>query len=73
MPLARQRLGKKTHPNHGGHHCLFAALVPSPQHHHIQQLANMLHDNSVIKTLENIIVFTIGCGARLSASKSNSY
>jgi hypothetical protein len=50
MQLARQKLGKKTHPNHGGCHCPTVAMVPSSWHHHIQQLANMLCDKSVVKT-----------------------
>jgi hypothetical protein len=29
-----------------------AAMVPSPRHRHIQQLANMLRDKSVVKTRE---------------------
>jgi hypothetical protein len=29
-----------------------AAMVPSPWHRRIQQLANMLHDKSVVKTRE---------------------
>ncbi len=29
-----------------------ATIVPSPQHHRIQQLANMLRDKSGIKTRE---------------------
>jgi hypothetical protein len=29
-----------------------APMVPSPQHRHIQQLANMLRNKSVIKTRE---------------------
>jgi hypothetical protein len=52
--LARQKLGKKTHPNHGGCHRPTAAMVPSSRHHHIQQLANMLRIKSVIK-LENLL------------------
>jgi hypothetical protein len=36
-----------------------AAMVPSSQHRHIQQLANMLRDRSMSLKLENIIVFTI--------------
>jgi hypothetical protein len=36
-----------------------AAMVPSPQHHRIQQLANMLRDKSMSLKLEKIIVFTI--------------
>ncbi len=56
--LARQKLGKKTHPNHGGRHCPTAAMVPSPRHRRIQQLANMLRNKSMSLKLENIIVFT---------------
>jgi hypothetical protein len=33
-----------------------AAMVPSLQHRHIQQLANMLHDKSVVKT-RKILLF----------------
>ncbi len=50
--LARWKLGKNTHPNHGGHHRPTAAMVPPPWHHRIKQLANMLHDKSVVKTRE---------------------
>ncbi len=50
---------KKTHPNHGGHNIPLVAMVPSPRHHHIQQLANMLRDKSMLLKLEKIIVFTI--------------
>jgi hypothetical protein len=57
--LARQKLAKKTHPNHGGRYCPMAAMVPSSWHRHIQQLANMLGDKSMLLKLENIIVFTI--------------
>ncbi len=34
-----------------------AAMVPSPWHPRIQQLANMLHDKSMLLKLDNIIVF----------------
>jgi hypothetical protein len=57
--LARRMLGKKTHPNHGGCHCPMAAMVPSPRHHRIQQLANILRNKSMLLKLENIIVFTM--------------
>jgi hypothetical protein len=53
------QLGKNPHPNHAGRHCLMAAMTPSPQHRHIQYLANMLHDKSMSLKLENIIVFTM--------------
>jgi hypothetical protein len=36
-----------------------ATMVPSPWHHYIQQLANMLRDKSMLLKLENIIVFTM--------------
>jgi hypothetical protein len=58
-------LGKKTRPNHGGHHCPMAAMVPSPRHHHIQQLANLLRHKSTVLKLENIIVFTVYLSAIL--------
>ena len=36
-----------------------AAMVPSSQYHHIQQLANMMHDKSVMKTKINIVLLFI--------------
>jgi hypothetical protein len=36
-----------------------AAMVPSPWHHRIQQLANMLRNKSMSLKLENIIVFSM--------------
>ncbi len=57
--LARQKQGKNTHLNHGGRHSPMAAMVPFPRHRHIQQLANMLHDKSMLLKLENIIIFTM--------------
>jgi hypothetical protein len=59
LQLARWKLGKKTHPDHGGRHCPMAAMAPSPQHRRIQQLANMLRNKSMSLKLENIIVFTM--------------
>jgi hypothetical protein len=59
MRLARRKLAKKTHPNHGGHHCPMATMVPSPRHCPIQQLANMLCNKSMSLKLENIIAFTM--------------
>jgi hypothetical protein len=47
MQLARQKLD-----NHGGRHRPMAAMVSSPWHRRILQLANMLCDKSVIKTRE---------------------
>jgi hypothetical protein len=59
MRLARQKLGKKTHPNHGGRNFPMAAMVPSPRHHYIHESANMLRDKSMLLKQENIIIFTI--------------
>jgi hypothetical protein len=59
MQLARRKLGKNTHPNHGCRHRPMAAMVPSPRHCRIQQLANMLRNKSMSLKLENIIVFTM--------------
>ncbi len=59
MQLARRKLGKNTHPIHGGRHCSMAAMAPSPQHRRIQQSANMLRDKSMSLKLENIIAFTM--------------
>ncbi len=36
-----------------------AAMVPSPRHRRIQQLANMLRDKSMLLKLDNIIVITM--------------
>jgi hypothetical protein len=57
--LARPNLGKKTHSNHGSRRCPMATMVPSPRHCHIQHLANMLRNKSVLLKLDNIIVVTM--------------
>ena len=57
--LPRREVAKKNHPNHGGHHRPTAVMVPSSRHHHVQQLANMLRNKSMLLKLENISVFTI--------------
>jgi hypothetical protein len=57
--LARQKIGRKTHLNQGDHHRPTAAMVPSPQHRLMQQLANMLHNKSMLLKLEKIIDFTM--------------
>ncbi len=36
-----------------------AAMVPSPRHRRIQQLANMMCNKSMLLELENIIIFTM--------------
>jgi hypothetical protein len=59
IQLARQKLGKSTHSNHGGRHCQMATMVPSPWHHCIKQLANILCNKSMLLKIENIIVFTM--------------
>jgi hypothetical protein len=48
-----------------------AAMVPSPRHRRIQQLANMLHDKSMSLKLENIIVFTMDLLAILKHDASS--
>jgi hypothetical protein len=58
MQLARQKPGKKTHPNHGGRHRPMAAMVPSSRHCHMQQLAKCCATSLSLK-LKNIFVFTI--------------
>ena len=57
--LTRRKLGKKTHPNHGGRRRPTAAMVPPPRRRRTQQSANMLRDKSMSLKLDNIIVFTI--------------
>jgi hypothetical protein len=59
MQLAWWKLGKNTHTNHGGGHCPTPAMVPSPWHRRIKQLANMLCNKSMLLKLEDIIVFPI--------------
>ncbi len=59
MWLARWKLGKKTHPNRGCHHCLMAAMVPSPGHCRMQQLANMLCNRCMLLKLEKFFTFSI--------------
>ena len=57
--LTRRKLGKKTHPNHGGRRRPTAAMVPPSRRRRTQQSANMLRDKSMSLKLDNIIVFTI--------------
>ena len=57
--LARRKLGKKTHPNHGGRRRPTAAMVPPPRRRRKQQSSNMLCNKSKLLKLENIIVFII--------------
>ncbi len=57
--LARQKLGKKTHPNHGGRHRHMAAMVPPPRRRCIHQSANILCDKSMSLKLKNIIVLLL--------------
>ncbi len=57
--LVRRKLGKKTHPNHGGHRRPTAAMVPFSRHRDIWQSANMLRDKSMLLKIENIFVITI--------------
>jgi hypothetical protein len=50
-----------------------AAMVPSPLHHRIQQLANMLCNKSMSLKLENIIDFTMYLLAILRLDASSMY
>ena len=45
-----------------------AAMVPSPRHRCIQQLANMLRNKSMLLKLEHIIVFTMYLFVKVSDS-----
>jgi len=57
--LARRKLAKKSHPNHGGRRRPTAAMVPPSRRRRTQQSANMLRYKSMSLKLDNIIVFTI--------------
>ncbi len=59
MQLARLKICKKIHPNHGGRCRPTAAMVPSLRHRRILQLPNMLCNKYMSLKLENTIVFTI--------------
>jgi hypothetical protein len=50
MQLARRKLAKKTHPNHGGRRRPTTAIVPHSRHRRIQTSNDMLRDKSVVKT-----------------------
>jgi hypothetical protein len=45
--LARRKLGKKIHPDHGGRSCPMAAMAPRSRRWGITKLANILRDKSV--------------------------
>ena len=53
--LARCKLVKKTHPNHGGRRRPTAAMVPRPRRRRTQQSANMISDKSVLFKVEDVI------------------
>jgi hypothetical protein len=59
MQLTRQKLGKKTHPDHGGRRRPTATMVPFSWRRGIQQSANMLRDNYMSLKIENIFDITI--------------
>jgi hypothetical protein len=56
--LARQKLGKKMHPNHGGHRRPTAAMVHPPRHRDKLQAAHTLHDKSMSLKLEYLFFIT---------------
>ena len=45
--LVRWKLGKKTHPNHGGHCCPMATMVPHSRRRNIPQTAHTLGNKLV--------------------------
>jgi hypothetical protein len=57
--FARQKLGKKIHPNHGGRQRPTAAMVNPPLRRVIRQSPNIRHDVSISFKLDYNVVFTI--------------
>jgi hypothetical protein len=70
MQLARWKLGKKIHPDHGGRCHLTAAMAPHSRRRGKQQSANILHSKFMSLKLGLVIVIninlTIHCGALTS-------
>ncbi len=56
--LARQKLGEKTHPDHGGCRRPTAAMVHPPQRRDIPQVAHTLRNKSMSLKLDNIYFIT---------------
>jgi hypothetical protein len=59
MQLARWKLGKKIHPNHGGRCHPTASMVPLPQCYQIPRASNTLRYNYMLLKLGLIIVISI--------------
>ncbi len=57
--LARWKLGKKIHPDHGGRRDTMAAMAPRSQCWGITKLANILRDKSLPLNLEYIFIINI--------------
>jgi hypothetical protein len=57
--LARRKLGKKIHPDHGGRQRPTAAVVNLPRRRVIRQSSNIIRDKSRPLKLDNNVVFTI--------------
>jgi hypothetical protein len=55
--LARQKLGKKIHPNHGDRQRPTAAMVTPPRRRVIRQSPNMIRDKSMLLKLDSNVVF----------------
>jgi len=59
MRLARRKLGKKIHPDHGGRRRPMATMAPRSRRWGITKLANTLRDKSVPLNLEYIFIINI--------------
>ncbi len=57
--LARRKLGKKKHPDHGGRQRPTAAMVNQPRRRVIRQSSNIRRNKSMPLKLDNNVVFTI--------------
>jgi hypothetical protein len=58
MQLARQKLDKKIHPDHGGRRRPTAAMVHPPPRRDIPQAAHTLCDKSMLLKLEYLFYIT---------------
>jgi hypothetical protein len=70
MRLARWKLGKKIHPNHGGRRHPMAAMAPHSRRRGKQQSANILHSKCMSLKLGLFIVININLTIHCSVSLS---
>ncbi len=70
--IARQKLAKKITPQSWRPPLSYGCHGAFPQHHRIQQLANMLRNNSMLLKLEKTIVFTMNLLAILRHDASST-